>query len=83
MGGKIAEITLPKWGLEMEEATVIEWFKQVGDKVEKGENLLMVETDKAEGEVEAEVSGRLVEIVAQVDDVVPVGGVLCQIELDG
>ncbi|MFQ6673050.1 MAG: lipoyl domain-containing protein [Candidatus Tectimicrobiota bacterium] len=79
---KIVDITVPHWGLEMEEATVIGWLKQIGDRVEEGEPILAMETDKAEGELEAEVSGRLVETLASPGDVVKPGDMLGRIEVD-
>lgn len=80
---KITDFVLPKWGLEMEEATVTEWLKQVGDRVEAGEPVVAIETDKAAGEVEAEVSGRLIEIRTAPGTVVKPGEVLARIEVDG
>ena len=80
---KVVEITVPSWGLEMEEATFTGWLKQVGERVEEGEPICTLETDKAAGEVEAEVSGRLIEVVAAPGDVVKPGAVLGRIEVDG
>ena len=80
---KLAEITVPRWGLEMEEATFAGWLKQAGERVEKGEPVCTIETDKASGEVEAEASGRLVELVASPGDVVKPGDVLGRLEVDG
>ncbi len=76
------DITVPHWGLEMEEATVVGWLKQIGERIEEGEPILTLETDKAEGELEAEVAGRLVEIHACPGDVVKPGDVLGRIEVD-
>lgn len=69
-------VVLPKWGMNMVEATVVEWLKGVGQRVEEGEPLVSVETDKVEAVVEAPVSGTLVEIVAGPDEDVPVGATL-------
>lgn len=77
------ELKLPKWGQVMEEATVLEWLKEVGDEVAVGEALVVIETDKADGEIESEVAGKLVEIVAPADETVDVGAVLCRIEEAG
>lgn len=79
----IVDITVPHWGLEMEEATVVKWLKQIGDRVEQGEPIMILETDKAEGELEAEVSGRLTEALVSPDDVVKPGDVVGRIEVDG
>lgn len=71
------QITLPKLGLTMEEATVAEWLKSPGDEVRLGDVIALVETDKASMEIEADQAGILAKIVAQPGDAVPVGGILC------
>jgi len=59
------DVVMPQLGLTMTEGSVSVWFKQPGDKIEKGEVLFSVETDKVEMEVEATVSGYVaVETVA-------------------
>lgn len=75
-------VVLPKWGMNMVEATVVEWLKAVGERVEAGEALVNVETDKVEATVEAPVSGVLTEIVARPDQDVPVGATLGFIQPD-
>jgi pyruvate/2-oxoglutarate dehydrogenase complex dihydrolipoamide acyltransferase (E2) component len=75
-------VVLPKWGMNMVEATVVEWLKAVGDRVEEGEPLVNVETDKVEAVVEAPVSGTLVEILTGPDEDVPVGATLGLIRVD-
>lgn len=57
------EVIMPKAGMAMEKGTVIQWFKKPGDYVEAGEPLLEIETDKVAMEVEAEVSGYLLNIL--------------------
>ena len=47
------EVTMPQMGADMTEGTVVQWFKQVGDAVERGEILAEIETDKANVELEA------------------------------
>lgn len=66
------EVIMPKAGMDMEEGTVIKWLKNVGDSVETGEPLLEILTDKVNMEVEAEVSGTLIDIRANEGDVLPV-----------
>ena len=73
-------VLLPKWGMNMVEATVVEWLKAIGDRVEEGEPLVNVETDKVEAVVEAPVAGTLVEILAGPDEDVAVGATLGLIE---
>ena len=55
----IVEIIIPKTGAEMEEAKIISWKKHEGERVNKGEVLLEIETDKAVMDVEAPDSGIL------------------------
>ncbi|OGK89514.1 MAG: biotin attachment protein, partial [Candidatus Rokubacteria bacterium GWF2_70_14] len=55
------KVKIPKLGLTMTEATIVEWLKAVGEPVTAGEALLVIETEKAEVEVEAPASGTLVE----------------------
>lgn len=65
-------INMPKYGLQQDEGTIIAWKKQEGERVEKGEIILELETDKAVFEYEAPESGYLRHILAQDGDVVPV-----------
>jgi pyruvate dehydrogenase E2 component (dihydrolipoamide acetyltransferase) len=69
-------ITLPKIGLTMEEAKVVEWFKKEGDLVVAGDVLLEVETEKATAEIECPANGYLKKIVAAQGDIVSVAAVL-------
>jgi pyruvate/2-oxoglutarate dehydrogenase complex dihydrolipoamide acyltransferase (E2) component len=56
-------VVLPKWGMGIEEGTVVRWLKAVGERVQHGEPLVEIETAKATQEVESPVSGTLVEIL--------------------
>jgi pyruvate dehydrogenase E2 component (dihydrolipoamide acetyltransferase) len=71
---------IPKVGLVMEAVKVVRWLKSVGDSVTAGEPLLEVETEKAVVEVEAAASGRLAQILVQVDDQAAVGDQVAWIE---
>ena len=66
------EVKLPRLGQGMESGTIVRWLKAEGDRVEKGEPLYEVDTDKATQEVEAEASGVLLAI-AVAEGEVPVG----------
>ena len=57
------QIVMPRMGLTQETGTVIEWRKGVGDRVSKGEIVLIIETDKVETEVMAEYDGTITEIL--------------------
>jgi pyruvate/2-oxoglutarate dehydrogenase complex dihydrolipoamide acyltransferase (E2) component len=77
------EIKMPKWGMMMKEATIIQWFKKEGDTVKKGEPLLEAEAEKIVNAVEAPVSGRLIKIIAKEGEIYPVGATLGLIEAEG
>ena len=77
------EVKMPKLGLTMVDAKVIEWRKKEGERVEKGEVLLVIETEKVTYEVESPVSGTLAVIGVQVGETVPIGTVLAYILAPG
>ena len=68
----VTEVILPKLGQTMEEGTIVEWVKQEGDPIQRGEVLFMVETDKATLEVEASARGFLRKILVPVGQTVSV-----------
>ncbi|GAB1856319.1 dihydrolipoamide acetyltransferase family protein [Flavobacteriaceae bacterium MHTCC 0001] len=77
------ELTLPKMGESVAEATITSWLKDVGDTIELDEAVLEIATDKVDSEVPSEVEGILLEKRFEVDDVVQVGQVLAIIEVEG
>lgn len=56
------EIVLPQLRRDASSCQIVAWLKQVGDRLERGEAVLLMETDKAAIELEAEVAGVLTEI---------------------
>ena len=66
-------VTMPKLGMTMEEGEVLNWRYKEGDRVEKGEPLVEIMTDKVNIEFEAPFDGQLVRILAKDGDVLPVG----------
>ena len=75
------EVFMPRLGDEMVEGAIVEWLKKEGDRVEKGDALLLVETGKATLEVEAEVAGVVKKIlVAEKTEHIPIGQVIATIE---
>ena len=76
------ELKLPKMGESVAEATITNWLKQVGDKIEADEAVLEIATDKVDSEVPSEVSGVLVEKLFGKDDLVQVGQTIAIIETD-
>lgn len=77
----IVTVKLPKVGEMTEDAEVVEWYLQVGDRVAEGQPLVAVETDKAVVDIPSPVAGTVVEIVAEVGAVVDVGGPLVRLEV--
>ena len=77
------ELKLPKMGESVAEATITNWLKKVGEKIEVDETVLEIATDKVDSEVPSEVSGVLTEILFQVNDVVKVGQTIAIIETEG
>jgi len=69
-------------GESVAEATITNWLKQVGDKIEADEAVLEVATDKVDSELPSEVSGILVEQLFGKDDMVQVGQTLAIIETE-
>jgi pyruvate dehydrogenase E2 component (dihydrolipoamide acetyltransferase) len=67
------EIVMPRLSDSMEEGVVLKWLKRVGDEVEVGEELVEIETDKANMAYESDVAGTLTQILAQEGDSLPIG----------
>jgi pyruvate dehydrogenase E2 component (dihydrolipoamide acetyltransferase) len=72
-------VTMPELGESVTEGTVTRWLKAVGDEVAVDEPLVEVSTDKVDTEIPSPVAGTLLEISAQEDDTVSVGGQLAVI----
>jgi pyruvate dehydrogenase E2 component (dihydrolipoamide acetyltransferase) len=64
-----SEVKLPRLGQGMESGTIVKWLKNEGDRVEKGEPLYELDTDKVTQEVEAEASGVLLRIAVSEGEV--------------
>jgi 2-oxoglutarate dehydrogenase E2 component (dihydrolipoamide succinyltransferase) len=77
------EIRLPKMGESVTEATITNWLKNVGDKVEMDEPLVEVATDKVDNELPSEASGILIKQLFGKDQVAQVGDVIAIISTDG
>lgn len=74
------EFELPALSEDTDEGVVVAWFKQVGSQVQAGETLLEVQMEKVSFDVEAPVSGRLIEIKTPKDEIVKTGQVIAVIE---
>ena len=78
----IIEIVMPKMGESINEGTIIEWRKEVGEKIELDEILLEIGTDKVDSEIPSSAAGVVVEILAKPNDVKEVGEVIAKIDTD-
>jgi pyruvate dehydrogenase E2 component (dihydrolipoamide acetyltransferase) len=76
-------MTLPRLGQGMESGTIVRWLKQEGDRVEKGEVLYELDTEKATQEVEAEASGVVLKLLASEGEEVEVGKAVVVIGEEG
>jgi pyruvate dehydrogenase E2 component (dihydrolipoamide acetyltransferase) len=76
MSQKIFPITMPKWGIEMQQGTITEWHAAPGGALAKGAPLLDVETEKIVNSVEAPVAGTLRRIVAETGSTEAVGALI-------
>ena len=74
---------MPNLGYDMETGTIAAWCKSPGDRVERGEVIAQIETDKTTVEMEALASGTLTEIVHQEGDEVAIGAVIAYLESEG
>src|SRR3954452_4900516 len=70
---------MPRLSDSMEEGTILTWLKQVGDEVAVGDELVEIETDKANMAYEADVGGTLQEILAQEGETLPIGTPIARI----
>jgi 2-oxoglutarate dehydrogenase E2 component (dihydrolipoamide succinyltransferase) len=77
------ELILPKMGESVAEATITTWLKNEGDFIEAEESVVEVATDKVDSEVPSPVSGTLVKIISNVNDVAQVGAAIAIIETEG
>lgn len=66
-------VYLPKTGMGIQEGTIIKWLKNVGDRVEKGEAIVEIETVKTNQEIEAPASGVLTQTLVEEGETVEVG----------
>ena len=68
-------------GESVEEATIVNWLKNVGDNIKMDDFIVEVATDKVDSEVPSDVEGVLIEKCFEINDVVKVGETLCVIEV--
>jgi pyruvate dehydrogenase E2 component (dihydrolipoamide acetyltransferase) len=75
----MSEVVMPRLSDSMEEGTILTWLKQVGDEVAVGDELVEIETDKANMAYEADEAGTLTEILAQEGETLPIGSPIARI----
>ena len=78
-----SQVTLPRLGQGMESGTIVRWLKSEGDRVEKGEPLYELDTEKVTQEVEADASGVLLKILAGEGEEIDVGKAVAVIGEEG
>ena len=77
------DLIMPKLGESIMEATILEWHKKPGDRVELDETILEIATDKVDTEIPSPVAGTVKEILFEKDDIVAIGTVIAIIETEG
>ncbi|MBW1782604.1 MAG: dihydrolipoyl dehydrogenase [Deltaproteobacteria bacterium] len=77
------EVVMPKLGLTMTEGLLVEWKKNEGEPVQKGEILFILETEKVTYEVESSEDGVLGRVLIHENETVPVGAVVAYLLLPG
>src|SRR6185312_1779889 len=74
------QIAMPDMGESVTEGIVLEWHVSVGDFVNEGDTVVEVSTDKVDAEVPAPTSGTITKLLVEVDDEVPVGSPMAEME---
>jgi pyruvate dehydrogenase E2 component (dihydrolipoamide acetyltransferase) len=75
----MADVVMPRLSDSMEEGTILQWMKQVGDEIAIGDELVEIETDKANMAYESDTAGTLTEILAEEGATLPIGEVIARI----
>ena len=76
----IVDVVMPKMGESINEGTILEWRKEVGEKINLDEILLEIGTDKVDSEIPSSAAGTVIEILAEPNDVKEVGQVIARID---
>jgi 2-oxoglutarate dehydrogenase E1 component len=74
------QIEMPEMGESVTEGIVLEWHVAEGDFVNEGDTVVEISTDKVDAEVPAPTAGTITKLIAQVDEEVPVGAPLAEME---
>ena len=73
------DIVMPNLGFDTQTARLIEWLKQPGEAVEKGETIAIIESDKANVELESAASGVVLELLVNAEEDIAVGAVIARV----
>ena len=73
------DITMPKWGMSMQQGHLVEWLVAVGDQVTVGQPLATVETEKVDADIEAPEAGTVIALLVEAGTDVEVGTVIAQL----
>lgn len=76
-------VKLPKLSETVDEMIILEWMVEVGDRVDEGQPIVSVETDKVTVEMPSPLAGMVVELLVEPDEEVTTGASLAVIESDG
>lgn len=74
------EVILPKWGMTMQDGTIVSWGVVEGQRVTEGDPIAVVETEKVEADLPAPATGTITEIVVPQGETVDVGAVIAWLE---
>lgn len=73
------DVTMPKWGMSMQEGDLTTWHVKPGDAVTEGQTLATVETEKVDADVESPCTGTVTELLVDEGATVEVGTVIARI----
>jgi len=76
------EVVMPKLGESIIEATITKWLKNPGDRIEEDDPIVEIATDKVDSEIPSPVEGKLLKVLFNEGDVIPVGKVIAIIETE-
>lgn len=79
----MVDVLMPRLSDSMEEGTILQWLKSVGEEVAVGEELVEIETDKANMAYESDTAGTLIEILAESGQTLPIGAVIARVGVKG
>jgi len=79
----MAEIVMPRLSDSMEEGTILTWLKDVGDEIGVGDEIVEIETDKANMAYESDVAGTLTELLAKEGETLPIGAPIARVGSNG